>query len=703
MKKYILLAWLLVIFAMDLQGQEFITGLYSNKQVAKLSSNKTTYTRNREVHLPFWDDFSNYTGLPNPSLWQDNFAYVNRSFALRPPTIGVATLDALDDNGRIYARADGSGFQADYLTSLPIRLDYNFISLHSITIADSLYLSFYYQPCGGSTSGHAWERIGDRPENRDSLVLEFGYATDSLVFAGYNYCDTILEQQYIIGDTLFNPRIASQYYIFDHVAFAGDMVSLACDSNMVYYEYWEKMWGTGGIALETWLSEDSLAYFKQVMIPIVDEKWLRPDFQFRFRNRASLEGNGIPGRAGNVDQWNIDYVYLNVGRDSADTYHNDLAFVSSSTSLLKEYQSMPWSQYRDSDLATAFKNELISLCSFSRNCNYNYEVSKVGGGVVASLISNNVNIDPYTISGLHNYQQHTNPEFQFHSLPIDDADSAEFIVRHIFGLTGGDDHVCNDSCVFIQKFYNYYAYDDGSAEAGYSLRSLLQNPEAFLAVKFTLAQPDTLRSVRMWFNSVLDDENFEDFTLMVWGANANHIPDEILYEEDCLLPATATPWTDFVEYRLEEPIAISGTIFVGFRQNHAVELNLGFDQNTDSRGKWLYNIDGSWQESFLRGTPMIRPVVGKTLPEVGITDIEKNNSAITVYPNPVQTTLTVHISGETAMAYRLFDGFGRLLRKTSLNHTHDFSCSVSELPSGIYILQVVDRKGKIHTTKIIKH
>jgi hypothetical protein len=97
------------------------------------------------------------------SLWQDNNVFLNTNYAINPPTIGVATFDGLDDNGYPYDFSSPTSYgKADYLTSKPIYLgkDENNVPYG---IADSVYLSFYYQSQG----------LGNAPEVEDSLVLQF--------------------------------------------------------------------------------------------------------------------------------------------------------------------------------------------------------------------------------------------------------------------------------------------------------------------------------------------------------------------------------------------------------------------------------------------------------------------------------------------------------------------------------------------------
>ena len=125
-----------------------------------------------DIFLPFIDDFSNYVGIPNPDKWESFGAVVNCSYQFNPPSVGVATLDATDIYGKLYAHATSSPFYADTLASRFIRLD-SVLSPYGIALSpsDSVYLSFYVQPAGGS--GKQWEMIGSRPSAEDSIILEF--------------------------------------------------------------------------------------------------------------------------------------------------------------------------------------------------------------------------------------------------------------------------------------------------------------------------------------------------------------------------------------------------------------------------------------------------------------------------------------------------------------------------------------------------
>lgn len=616
------------------QAQEVLTGLTHNPVIM---SQKLVKTREATpVNLPFFDDFSNYTGFPKPALWADQQAFVNNTYPVVPPSIGVATLDALNEKGLVYDHAETQPFGADTLTSNPIRLDY-------YQISDSLYFSFYYQPGGASWSYPPveWERIGNSPETDDSLVVEFGYS---------------------INDSTF---------------------------------VWNHIWSTPGCTVDEWLNEDEhhLRYFKKVMIPVVDPQYLRSDFRFRFRNYASLEPKGYAARQSNVDQWHIDYVKLEQGGSYSDVYPHDIAFVSPTTSALKEYQSMPWNQYRASDMKDKFDNNMANISSGIINVSYSYRVTAENGALIGEQNSTSENANPYYNGGLYENPYHTEPPISFSYPPYNGADSAVFHITHLFSVTGGagDDCIANDTCVFQQKFYNYYAYDDGTAESGFYLISELTNPETYLAVRFKLAQADTLRAVRIWFNSVLDDANVEPFTLMVWddqiNAEGKHVPGNVLSTLPNQYPDHASNPMDFVNYYLEEPLVVSGTFYVGTYQTHHVPLNIGFDQNNNASTHWVYNTSNEWREPFLYGAPMIRPVLGKHFDCTPVPEV--NKWQFSVYPNPADQQITVvmdQLENQRCEAV-LYDMLGRKVAEFLLNDNYN-TLNISDLKSGMYLLQV---------------
>ncbi|MES2703733.1 MAG: T9SS type A sorting domain-containing protein [Bacteroidota bacterium] len=107
------------------------------------------------LSLPFFEDFTGYGIFPDSTRWVDYHTYVNNTMCVMPVSRGVATLDALDWRGIPYDSFSNSVFRyADSLTTQPI-------DVATVTPADSLYLSFVYQPQGN----------GFYPLPQDSLMV----------------------------------------------------------------------------------------------------------------------------------------------------------------------------------------------------------------------------------------------------------------------------------------------------------------------------------------------------------------------------------------------------------------------------------------------------------------------------------------------------------------------------------------------------
>ena len=185
---------------------------------------------------------------------------------------------------------------------------------------------------------------------------------------------------------------------------------------------------------------------------------------------------------------------------------------------------------------------------------------------------------------------------------------------------------------------------------------------------------------------------------MVWDDNGNR-PGNVLYEQPHELPSHADPYTDFVTYRLDEPVAIDGTFYVGFHQSHSVQLNLGFDQNTDARANFLYMTTNVWCEPFLKGTPMVRPVVGAPLPEP-VNIVQQETADVQLYPNPVSSTLTIVLPEQRTMKECcIFDSFGRVVESRCGDAKN---LNVSNLAPGLYLLRLTDMEGHVYTRKFVK-
>jgi hypothetical protein len=113
------------------------------------------------INLPFIDDFSDRSPIPSPARWADKHVFINNTYGINQPTMGVATFDGLDENGRAYDISVSQGTtRCDMLTSRHINLQG----------AQNVKLGFLYQEAGR----------GENPSNADSLRLEFWSPQDTV-------------------------------------------------------------------------------------------------------------------------------------------------------------------------------------------------------------------------------------------------------------------------------------------------------------------------------------------------------------------------------------------------------------------------------------------------------------------------------------------------------------------------------------------
>jgi len=151
---------LLFCFLPGLVQAQSLRGLQENpaikEQRSRNNPNLKSAANVSQLYLPFFEDFSTSDVFPDPAKWSDQYVYINNSFAVDPVSVGVATFDAIDKNGNVYA-VTGNPVSSDTLTSH--EFDLSVYQGSGLTVR----LSFFYQ-CGGR---------GEVPELNDSLVLEY--------------------------------------------------------------------------------------------------------------------------------------------------------------------------------------------------------------------------------------------------------------------------------------------------------------------------------------------------------------------------------------------------------------------------------------------------------------------------------------------------------------------------------------------------
>ncbi len=625
-------------------AQEVLHGMNRNPSInaALLKTHKPNDSNRKggssAILLPLIEDFSIPLLYPDEKIWATKSVFINRSYAVNPPSIGVATFDAMNDVGTVYPHMGSFPAGADTLTTQDIRLDTLFgIINQALSPADSVYLSFYVQPQGKGAS----------PLPGDSLVLQF-----------------------------YNPSL----------------------------NQWKSLWKIDGISLDSFRIHYDTS-FLQVMIPITDTAYFKPNFRFRFYNYARVPSADKPSwRSGLYSHWNLDYILLNANRSYNDTSYNDLAIQSYQTSLLLDYQSMPWNQYAANPahwtkygLGIQFKN--FDKIIGAKNVNqYFYVYDLWNQSVVIEPVINPSSLPVFSQEVINFF-----PDYLSKTFTTSAPQFPEFrVLFNIFTNTPPPDiNKNNDTLAFYQTFYNYLSYDDGIPEAGYGLST----PNGRVAYQFDLSVDDTLRSIEMYFNQTLGNANQQYFFLTIWD-NQNGLPGNVIYEQSGRRPEFESDLFQYHTYVLEEPIAVSGSFFIGWRQTTKDNLNIGFDFNNDQSEHVFYNVGGNWINSTYNGCLMMRPILGaQEYAHVGIDPKTINSKPFTefsIYPNPNHSSL-LHINFEkttveTPTQINILSVQGQLISQMEFTSNID----ISHLSNGVYILQITNReKGIMGNKKLI--
>jgi hypothetical protein len=628
-------------------AQEMLIDLHSNPRLGAWEEAERRHSNNLRsagdtLALPFFDDFSEpFTRLNHPhDLYPSLDLWIGK-------TVYVNNHMAINPPSQGVVTFDGldeNGSAYGFGFSTPTLSD----SLTSKPIdlssaLDTVYLSFFYQAQG----------MGNAPEEEDLLALEFKDSSDT----------------------------------------------------------WYRIWDVAGYILEEY-------EFNQVLLPILGAEYLHEGFQFRFLNYAS--------RAGNVDHWHLDYIELDDSRSYADSINNDLAFLGQTSydndtigfqqataSILSEYTSMPWTHYKNE----VDKQELMGETNFFMIHNnsdtiirpdYKFNVFNSDGGLIFDDTLSSPPIDPFSVSGNESNtgNQIAASNFAFWTdgfeFPTDvelSEDSAFFIVKHMMFDVEDDYHV-NDTSVFVQEFYNYYAYDDGTAELAYGLGNL-ESP-GYVAVKYNIMMEDSLRALQIYLNPVDQDLSNEPVKLFVWSGNDE--PDQVIYESPDFINLEYSEGINyFYNYDLENAIAVgAGNLWIGWRQSPAVgvKFSVGFDQRKDASDKVFYKLGSTWNQSSLSGAVMIRPIFGNPYDWVsGIEDI--NEGALALYPNP--TTGLLYLKSTKLGQFRsaeisVYDLSGRSVF-SQVGYLG--SLNLSKLNGGTYVLHIIDENGISFTERVV--
>jgi hypothetical protein len=434
---------------------------------------------------------------------------------------------------------------------------------------------------------------------------------------------------------------------------------------------WQQVWKQPGLGQVT--------SFAQVFVGLKEARYFHNNFQFRFRSIG--ERNGL------ADVWNVDYIVLDKNRRKGQNTTRDIAISEGISKLLKNYTAMPYNQFLQNpsaELAGQVKATVNNLGNMPGAISWRGYIKKLSDSAADTFLRNQALIP----SGARQFPVIGNPTVGGLTLP-----KTRFVLVHGLVLNTKEQNLqerANDSTERKTHFSNYYAYDDGSAEAGFSFVS---SSSTQVAQRFDLNQPDQVEAFKIYFPRMRTNLSGTTLTFKVWD-DENGAPGKTLHQQSFQIQYSDS-LNGFYEVQLTKLVPVEGKFYIGWQQPGNLFVNVGFDRNEKATGRrFLFTTLNNWkEETELKGAIMMRPIMaGEAL---GLEE-ELAASKIKVYPNP--TSGKFFIDGEYER-FRVYDITGREVYSQSFIERNE-PITLSKLAPGLYTLRIQTRKAII-TKKII--
>ncbi|MCQ2253452.1 MAG: T9SS type A sorting domain-containing protein [Bacteroidales bacterium] len=422
--------------------------------------------------------------------------------------------------------------------------------------------------------------------------------------------------------------------------------------------------------------------FAQEMIQISDRKFLQDGFRFRFRNYISLGSQLAPDLVSNCDYWLIDYVHLDRNRDEYDTQYADVALTAWPQIKFGDYQQIPWSHYTT---GRPIKNNYT--INYRNNDNRARLLDSINLYLSHDGITDTLKLGSYNIPAEMDFENH-NPEFKYSYQSADPTSASYQIEARLVSDASQTDYAPNNSLKITKTLSDYYAYDDGTAEAAYGLHGE-GSSGGRVAVRFCPLKTDYINGISIYFCPVFQNRQASSMNLKIWSCN-NGVPGSEIYTVDNVqVPKNKTG--EFMFVPLNDLVEVQDTFFVGWEKTENAIIAAGFDKNSTSCNPKFYNIGGKWKQSSEKGQIMIRPsfgnlktATGDLLPENIKEVILPKIHKLTIYPNPASEY--IRIKAESAPGtIHIIDMAGHNVR-TINPQTLNNEIPIDDLIPGTYII-----------------
>lgn len=461
---------------------------------------------------------------------------------------------------------------------------------------------------------------------------------------------------------------------------------------------WKTVWKQAGG------KQDNNFIYQQLALR--EASYLHANFQFRFRAFGRLSGQ--------FDTWHIDYVYLNKKRPINDRFIKDVACRLPVSSFLKRYTAMPLKQYlarpaaETTDSLTTDINNLYYEGTFNNTTLSFILQDELSGKIFHNFTENSAKL----ISGLENQTKIFKPS-SIDSLNI--ISSKKLVLVSQFKILTTDNSTDNnnvpsipgidlrrnDSISSKTVLDDYYAYDDGTAEAAVYFNRTLGRT----AVRYFINTPDVVSAVRMNIVPTLKDLTGQSITIQVWS-NGGGKPKSLLYQKGYKVNYPANR-NDFIEFPFDYGVAVRDTFYVGWLQIGQDGVPVGLDRNNQREDNIFINLGQEWVPytnfkndpnlTYFQGSLMIRPVIGGKTSATLTSVAPERVLSWDVFPNP--SSGLINWTPNDIKQVEVYGLNGFLLRKKSVQPSENF-IDLSDLSDGLYLLRLSNDEKTV-TKKIL--
>jgi len=496
----------------------------------------------------------------------------------------------------------------------------------------------------------------------------FPYNNDS----GYGICDELVSDKINLSSKSLEDSVYLSFFWNFNIngEFPDYEDSLKIDFLSKDNE-WITVWNANGGSLNF---KDQFT-FNDILL---ENNFLHQNFMFKIYNIGNSEGP--------FDSWLIDYVYLDANRNSNDSIFLDRALSFRVNKLFKDHISIPFNHISSSN---SFTDSLsIKINNLDKDIQpINYTLKGFIDRNSEYLIYDNEPLSPI-LSGYENRILKTKPVKVSTYLSDNDSSSIEFL----FYIESGDSSYVNqnlrlnDTMRFNVSFESSYSYDDGSAEFAAGLNQ--KNSE--LVLKHLTFTEDTLTHIQIYFPNNLYSSYSSDIELVIY----QDLNDE---NTKVVSQITSLDFNDeFNLFKLNKPVIVKDSFYIGFRQFENSFLPVGLDKNSDTSDKIYYKIDNNWfQNDVIKGSLMIRPVFGKSNYVLTSIENKKIKKSISIFPNPSRGIFNLSNKVENIIVYGID---GKILKR--INNSDRIN--LQEFKNGYYIIQIEDN-NRIEKHKLIKN